>query len=227
MKLQAKKIDEKNSTVIKNQLYAVTEQTEIIVEEQQEDSYDRVKCGFKGNGDCEIYFCKEYRPPQIPEKGHKAADILVAHLGERALFHIYDIKRRFDNDDEIFHYVEQVNTTYYDAQGLSSFTRYGKDKQQYRFGVISSNFPTEIIEQQKEYYEKELAGFERSSKAGNLGILKGSAFRVPELKRKADILSSIIAKKVTMEDGATFDLDVRIMDEIEGGYGCEIVFEGE
>ena len=93
--------------------------------------------------------------------------------------------------------------------------------------MISSNFPTEIIEQQKEYYEKELAGFERSSKAGNLGIVKGSAFRVPEFKRKADILSSIIAKKVTMEDGATFDLDVRIMDEIEGGYGCEVVFEGE
>ena len=225
MKLQAKRIDEKNSTVIKNQLYAVTEQTELIVEEQQEDSFDRVKCGFKGNS--EIYFCKEYIPPQIPEKGHKAADILVAHPGEKALFRIYDIKRRFDNDDEILHYVEQVNTTYYDAQGLACFTRYGKDKQQYRFGVISSNFPIEIIEQQNEYYKKELADFEKNSKVGSLGIVKRSIFDVLELNRRADVLSSIIEKKVTMEDGATFDLDVRIMDEIEGGYGCEIVFDGE
>ena len=226
MKLQAKRIDEKNSTVIKNQLYVVTEKTELTVEEQQEDSFDRVKCRFKGNS--EIYFCKEYRPPQIPEKGHKAADILVAHLGEKALFHIYDIKRRFDNDDEIFHYVEQINTTYYDARALAINTKYEEDKQQYRFGVISSNFLTEIIEQQKEYYEKELEGLEKKSKAGNLGIVKGGTFRIPEFKHKADILSSIIAKKVTMEDGATYELDVRLMDAIEGGFGCEIEFsEGE
>jgi hypothetical protein len=50
---------------------------------------------------------------------------------------------------------------------------------------------------------------------------------VPEFKRKADILASIISKKVTMEDGSTFDLDVRIMHKIEGGYGYEIEFEGE
>lgn len=35
---------------------------------------------------------------------------------------------------------------------------------------------------------------------------------------------SIIAKKVTMEDGATFDLDVRIMHTIRDGYGYEIEF---
>lgn len=152
----------------------------------------------------------------------------MAHLGERALFHIYDIKLRFDNDDEIFHYVEQVNTTYYDARALAINMRYEKDKQQYRFGVISFNFPLEDIREQKEYYEKELAGFKKSSKTGNLGIAKGSTFHVPELKRKSDVLSTIIAKEVTMEDGETFDLDVRIKDAIEGGYGCEIEFsEGD
>lgn len=123
--------------------------------------------------------------------------------------------------------VEQINTTYCDAKGLACFTRYGEDKQQYRFGVISSNFPLEDIREQKEYYEKELAGFKKSSKTGNLGIAKGSIFHVPELKRKTDVLSTIIAKKVTMEDVETFDLDVRIMHTIEDGYGYEIEFEGE
>ena len=63
MKLQAKKYNEEKGKVDKNQIYAVNEQTELIVVEQQEGSSDRVKCGFKGNS--EIYFCKEYRPSSM------------------------------------------------------------------------------------------------------------------------------------------------------------------
>ncbi len=220
MKLQAY---EYNGTIQKNQLYYVNSGNTIIFEELQEDkSVDRVICRFCGNS--ETYFCMEYRPAQIPKCGHKAADIMVTHMGEVACIHIYDAKRQFGNDDEIFKFVMQVNTTYMDTMALALMAGYENEKQRFRIGVFTSEFAVDEIISQKNYYYDQLVKAQKELSSKSVAIKKKAALNISDLKRKASILSSIINKRVMMQDKQEFDMDVQIMHRVKDGFCCDITF---
>ena len=206
-----------------NQLYIVNDTMTLSVDEKQEDgSCDYVECHFKGKG--ESYFCKEYRPSQSPKNGHKAADILYIRLDDKAYISIYDIKRSFNNDDEILHFIEQINTTYYDAKGTVCFAKYDDEQCQYKIGVITSDFDKEAIEKQRDYYLDLNSKNKEMMQNSSTVLKKVASSKIISANIRYKMLKAIADKKIILNDGKEYELDVQIMHPVTNGYKSCILF---
>ena len=219
MKIKATNYNLEN--IDKNKMYFLKENQDIIFLETHEDEVvEKVVFNITNFDDGEIYFCKEYRPACIYKEGHKAADILVIKLQEVAFVYIYDVKRNFYCDDEIEHFVEQINSTYYDSQGLLKILRYEDSDVTWDFGVVTSSFDEEKIQEQLDFYKNAIEN--NIEKTNNLGIRKN--YRKPiDAEKKSFILEHILNKKIILQDKTIHDLNIFIMNKNDNMYEAELV----
>lgn len=210
--IRARQLGE-NDAPEKTALYEIKESRTVVFEEQQErdGSVDQVNLCYQLSENETGYFSKEFRPPNMQEKGTKKIDITAAVQAtekKQTMCYLYDVKDTFGGSDVLVKLWAQWNSGWENLQ--EKVVRPSGCEWKYQFGVFTRKIDEERIERELNLYKEACESIEQ-----NNYVKIPIALR----KKKPDLAR---CRKYCEVDQAILDRQFWLADHVEQRYGIDI-----
>ena len=137
------------SEIQKNKLYHLQPgQCFDLTEEHDNTEDDTISCQVYMGGEDEAVFGREYRSPDIVEKGAKRADLLCIMISEnqkKTTTYIYEVKHKITHPDRVMEAVPQLIASIRQKNGMLYQADLDNYKEETYVGLITTEIQREPI----------------------------------------------------------------------------------